>query len=237
MKLEKVLEKVEYSIINGNTNTEITDICYDSRKIKEGCLFICLVGSSFDGHDYIDSAIEKGAKAILVEKNITREDITIIKVNNTRRVLSQISINYFNNPSSKLTTIAITGTKGKTTTSFMIKNILEEDNKKVGVIGTMGVFFKDKHYSTVNTTPESYDIQNYLNEMVNDGVEYLVMEVSSQALKVGRVDGMLFDYGIFTNLSEDHIGENEHKDMEEYIYCKSLLFKMCKNGIFNINDN
>ena len=124
MKLEKVLEKVEYSIINGNTNTEITDICYDSRKIKEGCLFICLVGSSFDGHDYIDSAIEKGAKAILVEKDITREDITIIKVNNTRRVLSQISINYFNNPSSKLTTIAITGTKGKTTTSFMIKNIL-----------------------------------------------------------------------------------------------------------------
>ena len=93
MKLEKVLEKVEYSIINGNTNTEITDICYDSRKIKEGCLFICLVGSSFDSHDYIDSAIEKGAKAILVEKNITREDITIIKVNNTRRVLSQISIN------------------------------------------------------------------------------------------------------------------------------------------------
>ena len=113
MKLKKVLEKVEYSIINGNTNTEITDICYDSRKIKEGCLFICLVGSSFDGHDYIDSAIEKGAKAILVEKDITREDITIIKVNNTRRVLSQISINYFNNPSSKLTTIAITGTKGK----------------------------------------------------------------------------------------------------------------------------
>ena len=119
----------------------------------------------------------------------------------------------------------------------MIKNILEEGNKKVGVIGTMGVFFGDKHYSTVNTTPESYDIQKYLREMVNDGVEYLVMEVSSQALKVGRVDGMVFDYGIFTNLSEDHIGENEHKDMEEYVYCKSLLFKMCKNGIFNMDDN
>ena len=236
MKLERVLEKVEYSIINGNTDIEITDICYDSRKIKEGCLFICLVGSSFDGHDYIDSAIEKGAKAVLVEKDITRKDITVIKVDNTRRVLSQVSINYFNNPGSKLTTIAITGTKGKTTTSFMIKNILDEDNKKVGVIGTMGVFFGDKHYSTVNTTPESYDIQKYLREMVNDGVEYLVMEVSSQALKVGRVDGMVFDYGVFTNLSEDHIGDNEHKNMEEYIYCKSLLFKMCKNGIFNIDD-
>lgn len=237
MKLEKILEKTNYSIINGSTNIEITDICYDSRKIKEGSLFICLVGSSFDGHDYIDSAIEKGAKAVLVEKDIFRKDITIIKVNNTRRVLSQISINYFSNPSSQLTTIAITGTKGKTTTSFMIKNILEEENKKVGVIGTMGVFFGTKYYSTINTTPESYDIQKYISEMVNDGIKYLVMEVSSQALKVGRVEGMIFDYGIFTNLSEDHIGKNEHKNMEEYIYCKSLLFKMCKNGIFNIDDN
>lgn len=237
MKLNKVLEKIEYSIIKGNIEIEINNIYYDSRKVEKDSLFICLSGATFDGHNYIDSAIQKGAKAILVEKDINIDkDITIIKVSNTRKLLSQISINYFDNPSSKLTTIAITGTKGKTTTSFMIKNILEQDNKKVGVIGTMGVFFKDKHYSTVNTTPESYDIQKYLSEMVKDGVEYLVMEVSSQALKVGRVEGMTFDYGIFTNLSEDHIGENEHKDMEEYIHCKSQLFKMCKNGIFNIDD-
>lgn len=237
MKLNKILENIEYSIIKGNTDIEINNIYYDSRKVDNGSLFICLSGSSFDGHDYIDSAIQKGAKAVLVEKDINIDkDITIIKVSNTRKLLSQISINYFNNPSKELTTIAITGTKGKTTTSFMIKNILEQDNKKVGVIGTMGVFFQDKHYSTVNTTPESYDIQKYLREMVNDGVEYLVMEVSSQALKVGRIEGMTFDYGIFTNLSEDHIGDNEHKDMEEYIYCKSLLFRMCKNGIFNIDD-
>ena len=237
MKLNKLLEGIDYTIINGSTDIEISDICYDSRKVKVGSLFICLSGSNFDGHDYIDSAIENGAKAVLVEKNIDRRDTTIIKVSSTRRLLSKISINYFDNPIKNMKSIAITGTKGKTTTSFMIKNILEEDNKKVGVIGTMGVFFGDKHYSTVNTTPESYDIQKYLREMVNDGVEYLVMEVSSQALKVGRVDGMVFDYGIFTNLSEDHIGENEHKDMEEYVYCKSLLFKMCKNGIFNMDDN
>lgn len=237
MKLNKILENIEYSTIKGNTDIEINNIYYDSRKVDNDSLFICLSGSSFDGHDYIDSAIQKGAKAVLVEKDINIDkDITIIKVSNTRKLLSQISINYFNNPSKELTTIAITGTKGKTTTSFMIKNILEQDNKKVGVIGTMGVFFQDKHYSTVNTTPESYDIQKYLREMANDGVEYLVMEVSSQALKVGRVEGMTFDYGIFTNLSEDHIGDNEHKDMEEYIYCKSLLFRMCKNGIFNIDD-
>lgn len=237
MKLNKLLEGIDYTIISGSTDIEISDICYDSRKVKVGSLFICLSGSNFDGHDYIDSAIENGAKTVLVEKDIYRDDITIIKVSSTRRLLSKISINYFDNPIKNMKSIAITGTKGKTTTSFMIKNILEEDNKKVGVIGTMGVFFGDKHYSTVNTTPESYDIQKYLREMVNDGVEYLVMEVSSQALKVGRVDGMVFDYGIFTNLSEDHIGENEHKDMEEYVYCKSLLFKMCKNGIFNMDDN
>ena len=171
------------------------------NKLKVGALFICLSGTKFDGHDYIDCAINSGAKAVLVEKDIYRDDITIIKVSSTRRLLSKISINYFDNPIKNMKSIAITGTKGKTTTSFMIKNILEEDNKKVGVIGTMGVFFGDKHYSTVNTTPESYDIQKYLREMVNDGVEYLVMEVSSQALKVGRVDGMVFDYGIFTNLS------------------------------------
>ena len=237
MKLNKLLEGIDYTIISGSTDIEISDICYDSRKVKVGSLFICLSGSNFDGHDYIDSAIENGAKAVLVEKDIDRRDTTIIKVSSTRRLLSKISINYFDNPIKNMKSIAITGTKGKTTTSFMIKNILEEDNKKVGVIGTMGVFFGDKHYSTVNTTPESYDIQKYLREMANDGVEYLVMEVSSQALKVGRVDGMVFDYGIFTNLSEDHIGENEHKDMEEYVYCKSLLFKMCKNGIFNMDDN
>ena len=119
----------------------------------------------------------------------------------------------------------------------MIKNILEEDGKSVGVIGTMGIFYGNKHYETVNTTPESYEIQKYLREMVDNGVKYLVMEVSSQALKVGRVDGMMFDYGVFTNLTRDHVGEGEHPDMEDYIYSKSLLFKMCKYGVFNIDDD
>lgn len=237
MKLIKILSGIKYEVVKGDIEIEVNNISYDSRKVGKEDAFICLVGASIDGHDYIEKAIESGANTIIVQKDINIDsDVTVIKLEDTRKSLSRLAINYFDNPSSELTTIAITGTKGKTTTSFMIKNILEEDNKKVGVIGTMGVFFGDKHYSTVNTTPESYDIQKYLREMVNDGVEYLVMEVSSQALKVGRVDGMMFDYGVFTNLSEDHIGDNEHKDMEEYIYCKSLLFKMCKNGIFNIDD-
>ena len=151
--------------------------------------------------------------------------------------MSQLAINYFDNPASKLTMIGITGTKGKTTTSWMIKNIIEEAGYKTGVIGTMGIFIGDTHYETVNTTPESYDIQKYLREMVDKGVEYAIMEVSSQALKVGRVEGMMFDYGVFTNLTRDHIGEGEHENMEDYIYCKSLLFQRCRHGILNIDDS
>lgn len=238
MELKKILNNTIYELVKGNIDIDINDICYDSRKVTKGDMFVCLSGALSDGHNFIDMAIEKGASAIVIERDIdVNGDVTVIKIDDTRKNLSILSSNYFGNPSSKLTTIAITGTKGKTTTSWMIKNILEESDKKVGVIGTMGVFFGDKHYSTVNTTPESYDIQKYLNEMVNDGIEYLIMEVSSQALKVGRVNGMLFDYGIFTNLTQDHIGDGEHPDMEDYIYSKSLLFRMCKYGIFNMDDS
>lgn len=237
MKLDSLLKGIEYELVKGSIDVEVNNIYYDSRKVEEGSLFYCMVGASTDGHDYIDSAIEKGANVIVVSKDIdVDKDVTVIKIKDTRRMLSKLAINFYGNPIKEMTSIAITGTKGKTTTTWMIKNILEEDSKTVGVIGTMGVFFADKHYSTVNTTPESLEIQKYLREMVDCGVKYLVMEVSSQALKVGRVDGLVFDYGIFTNLTQDHIGENEHPDMEDYIYCKSLLFRQCKYGIFNIDD-
>lgn len=237
MRLNDILSGIEYEVIKGSIELDINNICYDSRKVSEGTLFVCLVGANSDGHDYIDMAIEKGANAIVVEKDIEIDsDITVIKVSNTRRILSRLSINYYGNPGSELIMIGITGTKGKTTTASMIKNILEEDNKSTGIIGTLGISFNGKHYDTVNTTPESLELQKYLREMVNDGVRFVVMEVSSQALKVGRVDGMMFDYGIFTNLTQDHIGDNEHPDMDDYIYSKSLLFSMCKHGIFNIDD-
>ena len=238
MKLKYLLEGIDYELIKGNLDIEVNNIYYDSRKVEDGSLFYAMVGATVDGHDYIDGAIDKGAKVIVISKDIeVDKDVTVIKISDDRKNLSRMSINFYGNPIKEMTSIAITGTKGKTTTTWMIKNILEEDSKSVGVIGTMGVFFGDKHYSTVNTTPESLEIQKYLREMVDNGVKYLVMEVSSQALKVGRVDGMLFDYGIFTNLTQDHIGENEHPNMEDYIYCKSLLFKQCKHGIFNIDDN
>ncbi|MGN1311494.1 MAG: UDP-N-acetylmuramoyl-L-alanyl-D-glutamate--2,6-diaminopimelate ligase [Bacilli bacterium] len=238
MKLKKLLNNIEYKLIKGSLDTNVTDLCYDSRKVKEGSAFICLSGTQSDGHNFIESAIEKGATSIFIEKDIeVSQPVTVIKLSNTRKNLSLLAINYFDNPSSKLTMIGITGTKGKTTTSWMIKNILEEDGKKVGVIGTMGVFIENNHYETINTTPESYEIQKYLREMVNQNIEYAVMEVSSQALKVGRVEGMTFDYGIFTNLTEDHIGKGEHENMEDYIHSKSLLFKICKHGILNIDDS
>lgn len=237
MKLKKLLNNIEYELIKGSLDTNITDLCYDSRKVKKDCAFICLDGTQVDGHDFIDTAIKKGASTIFIEKDIeVSQPVTVIKLSNTRKDLSLLSINYFDNPASKLTMIGITGTKGKTTTSWMIKNILEEEGKKVGVIGTMGVFIGNNHYETINTTPESYEIQKYLSEMVNQNIEYAVMEVSSQALKVGRVEGMTFDYGIFTNLTKDHIGEGEHENMEDYIYSKSLLFQKSKHGILNIDD-
>ncbi len=238
MRLKDILNGINYEVISGDLSVMVSDICYDSRKVTKNSLFVCLLGSSSDGHDYIEMAVSKGASVIIVQKDVVvNGDLTVIKLDDTRRGLSLLSINFFEHPFKELTTIAITGTKGKTTTSFMIKNILEEDGKKVGIIGTMGILFGNKSYTTVNTTPESYEIQKYLREMVNDGIKYVVMEVSSQALKCGRVDGMDFDYGIFTNLTQDHIGENEHPNMEDYIYCKSLLFRQCKYGIFNIDDS
>lgn len=237
MILEKILNNIDYKLIKGSLDTEVAGLYYDSRKVTKGSAFICLSGTQVDGHDYIKSAIEKGATTIIIEKDVeVPEDVTVVKLPNTRKNLSLLAINYFDNPASKLTMIGITGTKGKTTTSWMIKNILEEDGHKTGVIGTMGVFIGNTHYDTVNTTPESYDIQKYLKEMVDNKVEYAIMEVSSQALKVGRVEGLSFDYGVFTNLTKDHIGEREHENMEDYIYSKSLLFQKCKHGILNIDD-
>ncbi len=237
MKLREVLKDISFELIQGSLDVDIEDIFYDSRKVTLNSAFIALVGVNSDGHDYIDMAIEKGANVIFLERNMEiNSDVTVVKLDNTRKALSLLAINFFDNPIEKLVTIAITGTKGKTTTSWMIKNILESSGKKVGIIGTMGVFYGDIYHELVNTTPESYDLNKYLKEMVDNDIQYVVMEISSQALKVGRVEGLYFDYGIFTNLTKDHIGENEHPNMEDYLFSKSLLFKKCKYGIFNFDS-
>ncbi len=237
MKLEKLLSSLSYEILKGSVDTDIDDIIYDSRKVVKGTAFVCLKGFNTDGHKYAQDAIEKGASALIVSDDVsTNADITIIKVENTRAALAVMSTALFENPAEELTTIAITGTKGKTTTVAMIRSILECAEIKTGTIGTLGIVIGDKIYKTANTTPESYEIQQAMRKMVKKGCKAMVIEASSLGLKHHRTDCINFDYGIFTNFSHDHIGESEHPDMEDYLESKAILFKNCKKGIINIDD-
>ena len=236
MKLSEILQNISTIRYTKNSDIEISDICYDSRKIKPGCMFVCLKGSNYDGHNYINEAFMKGASVIVAQDRIEFENIPIIKVDNTRKFLSLASANFFKNPAQKLTTIAITGTKGKTTTSFMVRSILEKAGLKTGIIGTIGAVMGENITKLNNTTPESYEIHKNFKEMVDNGVKCVVMEVSSIGVKSYRSHGIDFDYAIFTNFSSDHIGENEHKDLDEYFKFKDMLFDNCKNAVINLDD-
>ena len=233
MVLNKLLKSIG---IETELQTEIKDIIFDSRvKSMENCIFVCMKGAAFDAHDYAEEAVKKGAVAIIAQRELN-VCVPCFIVENTRKALALLSACFFENPSEKLTTIGLTGTKGKTTSAFMLKSIFEAAGKKVGVIGTIGVLIGDELIKTNNTTPDNYYVQKYMDMMVKKGCDVCIMEVSSIGLKDFRVYGFTYDIGIFTNFSEDHIGGVEHKDMAEYLYCKSLLFKMCKKGIINIDD-
>ncbi len=237
MKLSKLLEKSEYILMQGSTDVEITDLVYDSRKVTKNSVFVCISGAVSDGHEYVSDAINKGAAAIITEKDIEAPDsISVVKVNNSRLTLANMSAAYFDYPAEKLKTIGITGTKGKTTTTYMVRSILESAGLKTGLIGTIETIIGDEVISSDNTTPESYILQKYFAKMVEAKCDLVVMEVSSQGLMLNRVAGFVFDFGIFTNIEPDHIGPNEHKDFEEYLACKGLLFKNCKVGIVNGDD-
>lgn len=237
MTLRDILKNVTYSCDSNNFNIFVSDIIYNSRKIKEDCVFVCLEGSNVDGHDFVQQAVDNGAVVIVAQHSVNVDSVPVIIVNNTREALAIMSANFFDNPANEIITIGLTGTKGKTTTSCMIKSILEKSGQKVGVIGTLGILIGDSVIKTNNTTPESYEIQKYLRKMIYEGCSHVVMEVSSLGLKWGRVSGFEFDYGIFTNFFPDHIGDNEHESVEDYLYCKSMLFKKCKVGIVNKDDN
>ena len=234
MQIAKLLENLEYELVAGSLNTEITTLVYDSRKVEKGSVFVCISGTVRDAHDFIPDVVEKGAAAVIVEKDVTVPDgVTVVKVADSRLALACMSAAYFDYPSKKLKTIGITGTKGKTTTTYMVKSILESAGIKTGLIGTIETIIGDEHIPSANTTPESYVVQDYFHRMVEAGMDAVVMEVSSQALMLHRVSGFAFDIGVFTNLEPDHIGENEHKDFADYMHCKSLLFRQCRLGIFN----
>ena len=240
MKLSKICEKIKYECLQGSMDAEVRDIIYDSRKIAKETMFVCMVGAVTDGHKYIPDAVEKGASVIVVERDEEAAQIpgtiTVLKVESARYALALMSAALFDYPAEKLITIGLTGTKGKTTTTYMIKNVLEAAGKKVGLIGTIGAMIGDEKIPSKNTTPESYELHRMFASMVEAGCEYAVMEVSSQGLKMDRTAGIMFDYGVFTNLSPDHIGPNEHKDFDDYLRCKSLLLKQCKVGIVNRDD-
>ncbi|MDE7404967.1 MAG: UDP-N-acetylmuramoyl-L-alanyl-D-glutamate--2,6-diaminopimelate ligase [Lachnospiraceae bacterium] len=239
MRCEELLEGLSYECIRGNKDREITEVVYDSRKISEGCLFICICGYNVDGHSFAGEAAEKKAAAIVVSKDVqlpADSDITVIKVEDTRYAMAFIAAAYFGHPADRLKVIGITGTKGKTTTTYLIKSILERAGYKVGLVGTIETIIGDKHIPAHNTTPESFLLQKYFKEMEEAGCEIVVMEVASQGLKLHRTQGFTFEIGIFTNLEPDHIGPNEHADFEEYQACKGLLFRQCRLGIVNKDD-
>ena len=238
MVLAALLEKLEYELVSGSEDMQIENVVYDSRKVTEGSLFICIEGGTADGHTFIPDVVKKGAKALIVTKDVSGllpadADVTVIRVKDSRYALAFVSAAYFGHPAEKLKVIGITGTKGKTTTTYLVKSILEHAGHKVGLVGTIEAVIGQEHIPANNTTPESYVLQEYFAKMVEAGCDTVVMEVSSQGLMLHRTQGFVFDYGI---VEPDHIGPLEHKDFADYMHCKGLLFKQCRVGIVNCDD-
>lgn len=236
---EELLKGLTYECTRGEINREIDEVVCDSRKLSANCLFICISGYKVDGHSFAMQAVEAGAAALVVEKDVDipkDSNITVIRVEDTRYAMAFIAAAYFGHPADQLKVIGITGTKGKTTTTYLIKSILEKAGYRVGLVGTIETIIGERHIPANNTTPESFLLQQYFKEMVDAGCDIVVMEVASQGLKLFRTQGFTFEIGIFTNLEPDHIGPNEHADFEEYLTCKGLLFKQCKLGIVNKDD-
>lgn len=239
MRLSELLEKLDYTIVRGVEDREISEVVYDSRKLKKDCLFVCVKGANFDGHDAAKDAAACGAAAVITQRDVEIDDasdMTVVRVDDTRYAMAFIAAASYGYPAEKLTTIGITGTKGKTTTTYMVKSILEKAGHKVGLVGTIETIIGDEHTPSKNTTPDSFQLQEIFAKMVDAGLDTVVMEVSSQGLMLHRTQGFIFDYGIFTNIEPDHIGPNEHKDFEDYMHCKGLLFSQCKVGIVNGDD-
>ena len=243
MELKQLLVGLENLKVKGNLDIEISGIENNSQNVKKGYLFVAIQGFSTDGHQYVESAIQNGAVAIMIQEGCNLkgvkipDNVTVVMAKDTREGLAIVSDNFYDHPSRKFKLIGVTGTKGKTTTTFMLKEIFEKAGKKVGLIGTIAIYINGKKLKDSDrTTPESLELQQIFAEMAKQGVEVVVMEVSSQSLKLKRVDRCDFDIAIFTNFSEDHISPKEHPDMQDYFNAKLKLFKMCKTGITNADD-
>lgn len=238
--LKEWLNDLSYELLTGDIETEVSDVISDSRKAAEGKVFVALPGARADGHDYITDVYEKGVRVFVVERELSglslpkeASDVTVLRTSDNRKALAVLSAARFGNPFNRMISIGVTGTKGKTTVTTMIKTVLESSGHKVGLIGTNGCFISGKRTPTVNTTPESYELHEDFARMVEEGCEYVVMECSSQGFKLHRTYGLNFDYGIFLNLSPDHIGPAEHESFEEYLHCKSMLLTQSRTCIVN----
>ncbi len=235
MKLEELLKGLEDYTLTGDGKTQIDGIAHDSRKVREGSLFVAIEGFRADGHDYIAQAAASGAAAVMLRKDIPLEGPVKIKVPDTRIGLAQVSCNFFGNPSRSLHLVGITGTKGKTTATYMIRSILKAAGIESGLIGTIINMIGERAVHTSRTTPESYELQSLLSECVDAGISHCVMEVSSQGLSLNRVYGCEYEIGVFTNLYNDHIGAGEHASFEEYRQAKAMLFDRSQNAVINID--
>lgn len=236
MLLSEMLNTLSYECENFS-DCELTDIIYDSRKSAPDTVFVALTGAYTDGHDYAESAYLKGTRVFVLERKLSLPaDAIQIITGDSRAALAVISGNFFRHPDRELDIIGVTGTKGKTTVTHMLRTCLDGCGIKSGVIGTVGAYYEDKFIRTVNTTPESYETQKIMREMADAGCKAVCMEVSSLGLKAHRVDGIHFSTAVFTNLSPDHIGGAEHATFEEYVYWKKQLFKVCDRALINADD-
>ncbi len=238
MKLSEIVKNVPFTCDNFDEARDIKNIIFDSRIAMPDTLFVCIKGFKRDSHELAQEVYKKGVRVFAVEQEVSLpEDAIILKTDNTRQFLALSSANLFENPANKLNTIAITGTKGKTSISFMLKSIYEAAGHKVGVIGSTGVYIGDQFYDTANSTPESYLLHKYYKEMLDNGCDTAIIEATSQGFKLARTYGITFNTGIFSNLSPDHIGENEHKDFGEYLECKKMIFDQAKKVVVNADSD
>lgn len=236
MMLQKLLENISYQTLQGEVPAlEVNGLQYDSRKVCPGDLFFCIRGFQTDGHDYAEQAVNAGAVCVVAERKLSLPDeIVQILVQDSREAMARISANYYGRPAERLRMVGVTGTNGKTSTTYMLKSVFEREGSKVGLIGTIVNMIGDEKLHTERTTPESLDLQALLAHMLDEGVDTVVMEVSSHSLALKRVAGIEFDGAIFTNLTQDHL--DFHKDMDDYAQAKALLFAHAKHSAVNIDD-
>jgi len=235
MKLKELLQNVDILEIRGEGNPEITGVCYNSLALTEGGLFVAIEGFVTDGHKYVKNAVEKGARAIVCTRFTDDVDVIQIKVSDSRIAEAMISSNFFGNPAASLKLIGVTGTNGKTTVTYLVKQILDSMGLKTAIIGTNQNMIGDRVLETGRTTPDSFELQKLFYEMKNENVDYVIMEVSSHALELSRVYGLTFEVGAFTNLTQDHL--DFHVTMDNYAAAKAKLFNVSKKAVINGDDS